>query len=103
MRRYLEIHQKCVAQTVQGFGGFVSEDGKFSANSAAWEEDKVIPRGRGSREPRGRRPLVHRQAAGAGRNDRTGHASEGGGSGARGWMFCNVVTGGVAPQPLVTM
>jgi hypothetical protein len=59
-------------------------DGKFSANSAAWEENKVIPRGRGSRDLRGRRPLVHRQAAGAGRNDRTGHASEGGGSGARG-------------------
>ena len=25
MRRYLEIHQKCVAQTVQGFGGFVAK------------------------------------------------------------------------------
>jgi hypothetical protein len=62
----------------------MGSDGKFSANSAAWEENKVIPRGRGSRDPRGRRPLVHRQAAGAGRNDRTGHASEGGGSGARG-------------------
>ena len=62
----------------------MGSDGKFSANSAAWEENKVIPRGRGSRDPRGRRPLVHRQAAGAGRKDRTGHASEGGGSGARG-------------------
>ena len=36
----------------------MGSDGKFSANSAAWEENKVIPRGRGSRDPRGRRPLV---------------------------------------------
>ena len=62
----------------------MGSDGKFSATAAAWEENKVIPRGRGSRDPRGRRPLVHRQAAGAWRDDRAGHAGEDGGSGAQG-------------------
>ena len=62
----------------------MGSDGKFSAKSAAWEENKVIPRGRGSRDPRECRPMVHRQMVGAGRGDRAGHAGEDGGSGARG-------------------
>jgi hypothetical protein len=61
----------------------MGSDGKFSANSAAWEENKVIPRGRGSRDPRGRRPLVLVKRPAQGGNDWARHAGEGGGSAAR--------------------
>jgi hypothetical protein len=36
----------------------MGRDGKFSAKSNAWEEDKVILEGEENRDPRERRPLV---------------------------------------------
>ena len=79
----------------------MGHDGKFSAKSASWEENKVILPGDEivNRVDGGRWFIVKRPAQGA----IIGAGYAGGGRRLRRprlTMFCNVVTGGVVPQPL---
>jgi transposase len=79
----------------------MGRDGKFSAKSSAWEENKVVLEGEEIVIPvsAGQWFIVKWPAQGAvigpGTPAKTGAPAP------RLTMFCNAVTGGVAPQPLV--
>ena len=78
----------------------MGHDGKFSAKSASWEENKVILPGDEIviRVDGDRWFIVKRPAQGAMIGAGTPAKAEAPAPGLT--MFCNVVIGGVAPQPL---